>query len=869
MKHTSLVPTTLTGMDVAAARHLARRLERWPSAIDDVLQQLATAHRLCDITLDSYGALEAVAPDGGAMAAAIDRAADALESFTLSIDSPLTVAVAVAAVKNFRGSDNDPELDARLRTLRSLVEAHTSDPQEAARVMAALLGARQSSDVRFRDTTAVELARREVDRLSRLEATGAISSNDPRIDAAARALRGALDGHASGPDESLQLAHMFFADDNRSVPTLTLLASVLTGQSQRVVERAHEDGLDYRAAEMIVGFEEADRLTALLSGASFSSVARLADRRREVLLEVTGTSDPMLITSITEQLDQGVAAADAYVAAPDYWVARQLRLVYEQQRQSVVEALADATGVNEAEISARLAEREPQADRLLDAGWSPDDIEQAIVATTVAELDLADVESLARERNLTLAAAADILVRADRLALSIDELDAYDGFVRHFDVFDTARGGKADGLVSLFDIDHVITNPDEFSAKVVAAALSFMASPSLIHRLDSARDNNDVLGDERFGADHAADLKVSHDDIAQFELKQATNYWLADHLDAVDVAGQGGHAALIDGTRTKEDFQAYLDDADELGLAPAVRVALQTVIDADWYDEKFWDRHGDTIAFAAGAIAGGAVVLMTAGAGSVVVVGFWATVGASAAPVAVGATAGAAATMIGNAIEGDPLTENLFRNTALGASGGLFAVGVVGGGGASGTLRLLQTTANGATVVSNGVADPVLEHLVDEATLQRIHDDARMLSYAAGAGSVVLQGYRVGANALGQSSVGASALGQSSVGANALGQSSVGANALGQTSVGANALGQASVGAALSDEAAKVAQETAERLSGYGLDELVEDRTPPVDVESLRAPGTDYLADALGSGPYGEVNTDFISEGAGAGASPD
>lgn len=711
-------------MDVTAARELASRLATWPGEADRVIGVISEAELLSDLSIAGSPALDSIGRDGRSMAASIRQAADALESFSISLDSPLAIADAVRAVRSFVGTDNDPELDARLGTLRLLVEAHTDSDAEAARVMAGLLAADQSIDVRFRDTTAIATARSELDRLSRLAGSGAISDNDPRIDDAGAALFAALAEHASDPAQAVRLMADFVADENRVVATSTLLGAALTGHSRDVVERAHREHVDYEIASGMIKLDEVDALTALLRDAPPEAAGMLLTQRRSLLIELDETLDRSDLASLTEQLTAGVPAIDAFAGLDVH--------VLERAHRHQVQAVAGAFGLSDDEAETALAEMTDDTTSLVERGWSSDDAAAGVVTAAHADLDVDSIEAAALERGLTMREAADRMVVADALGLSLDELAAYEGFRDHFPELDIARGGMPDGIVSVFDLVHVVNHPEEFSAELVVVAAGVLGSAGLRNRLDDARDNDDVVGHESFGSDDAADHRWSLEDFNAFEFKQSVNFVLADHVDAIDVVNQGGDRGEIDGQLRKHDFEAYLARADEFGLSDEARAAIQTVIEADWYDKDFWDEHGDTMAFAAGVVAGSAVVFLTAGTATGLVV---VTLSAAAA----GTAAGAGYTIAENALSGDDLTEGLLTNSIAGASGGLFVAGLAGGGSSSLAGRVLAHSSNAGALVSNGVADPVLEKYLEDDTIEDLHTVGRTVNYLAGSASVSLQ----------------------------------------------------------------------------------------------------------------------------------
>lgn len=161
---------------------------------------------------------------------------------------------------------------------------------------------------------------------------------------------------------------------------------------------------------------------------------------------------------------------------------------------------------------------------LIDQGYSAEDAQAVVLAADHYGVDLAVVEAVSGDEGIGLLDAAALVVRADHYAMTVSELMAYDGLGEHFDVFDNATGGDTDGKVSLEDLRYVVDHPDRFDTESVAAAASLLATPGLLSRLDTGRDNNDVLADaDRFGRDEFDDGKISADDLENFEWKQGVN----------------------------------------------------------------------------------------------------------------------------------------------------------------------------------------------------------------------------------------------------------------------------------------------------------------------------------------------------------
>ena len=490
-KYIERVPNELLGMDVDASRGLAATVAGWPSHAEEVRSIVTDAEVLADMPLGVVASLDEIGRDGTAMAAAIRRAARALESFTIQLDSPLTIALAVASVQAFRGTANDPELDRRLRSL-------ARDGCGYARLLRSTqlrscpccLQPRHSLHVAGRDLDDVAAAMAAVGRLNRAEATGAISSNDPRIDDATAGLRKALSTHAASEPQLDDLVAAFLADRN-TTDAATLLASVVTGAPVDVVEFAHGNGIDYDIAAGVLDMQEIDRLTAALRTAQVLEAEEINGQRAALFRGLIGVDDTAAIGVLSRLVDGGASARHALAVQHG-----------EQIRAHHIDQVAELFDLNLPEAERQLDELAASTDSLVASGW---DVEDAAVATHMAALgdfDLGYIEAFASDEGVSLVDGAVWVSQAHALAMTPDEYRAFDGLVEHFFAdLDTATGGNADGVVSVADLASVVNNPLA-DAELVAAAWALIHAPDVRNRLDSAATvRGGVVATESFGAD--------------------------------------------------------------------------------------------------------------------------------------------------------------------------------------------------------------------------------------------------------------------------------------------------------------------------------------------------------------------------------
>ena len=724
-------------MDVDASRVLAERLGGWVTRSEEIRLVVVDAELLSDIPSGVVAMLDEIGSDGAVMAAAIRIAAEALASFTIGLDSPRSIASAVSSVHAFSGSENDPELDRRLRVLRELVRPQTGTDKQAAHVMSVLLAVDRSLHVGGRNFEDVTLAMATVVHLNQAQISGSIPGNDARVDAAKGDLRAALAAHATSEVQLDRLVAAFIADRNRTLAS-TLFASVVFGVIPAVVEFAHEHGLDYDIAAGVFEMGKIDRLTAAMQTAPFPEVDELRRQRAELFGMLVGVGHSATLERLARKLDQGTPAILAFPAAFE-----------EQVRVEQVDLVAREFGLDRAAAAVQLDELAESASGLISNGWQIEDAVVAVNMAAKAGLDLGEIEAFAADEDVALVDGAVRAAEAQAFAMTLAEYNAFTGLVEHFPVLDTATGGVADNLVSLADLRFVVNNSEMFDNEVAVAASALLRAPQLLNRLDSAASSGSVVGLDSFGRDRPVDNKISSADINLFVLKQQTNLTLRNVVVQIDVASQGGGLGWADGKLSEVDFMLVLASSSEYGLSAAEVSAVEQVLEADWYDQTWMQDHGDTLILAAAVVAGAALFAGTGGLGS----GLTAALVSSAAAAVGGAAVGAGLTVGENLLTGDPLAQDLAENATLGATGGLAGAGIVGsiGGMAvseSLAVRVINTVGFEADVLAlaaSGLLDPVLAPVVGEMDLTEMRSDFQVAGYALGAASVLGGAGAVGA----------------------------------------------------------------------------------------------------------------------------
>lgn len=851
----------LLGMDIGAARDLAARASRWGSGLDGVESDILSAELLSQVLSGAVPLLVQVGDDGRNLGTRINRAADALSSFTISLGSPFVVGEALANVTNFDGGDNDPELDQRLTILRGLVGAHSDSDEQAALVLSTLLANGGPATLRSRETSEIDAARADVNRLAELERTGAISANDPRIDRAVSQLDEALSQRNFGDADPSELLHAFVSDKETPTSTLlasvlvgqpvesiaiahsnhlpyadvaaglselhtigasaairfrdttgindardelawlaaleqsgaisandpridqavsrleaalsthavdeeqtrellstfvsaptqidsaTLLASVLLGMPTKIAATAHRTGQPYEAIAGAFTLQEVDHLTTVMRRVPDDIATGLGEERRALLIELAGTDDPAVLRALDSQLGQGASALEAFEN-----LEAQLQSDVQQRadllEQNAIRSVAQQLDIDFAEAEVLYDDLTASTLALAEQGFALDDAARATEHAHFNGFDIDAIGAHAVATNVTLEEATQDFHRAQVLDLSIDDLVVYDLLVEHFPELDAAIEDRADGIVSVDDLYHIVNNSERYSQELVLAASALLGSPALRHRLDRARDNTDnIVGASSYGATRADDLKYSLSDIDSFEYKQIINSVLAPRLDEIDVATQGGNMALIDSKYREEDFEFVLAHADEFDLTAQERAAVEAVLEADWYDKTWMQRNSDFLILISAITVGGVVFFTTGGTGA----GLSASLVSSAWATGAGTGLAAGMTLTENWATGDPLTEDLERNMVTGAIGGLGGASLVGGLAGtppSATLNAIGLGGDVAGLTSAGLLDPILEQMLDEKGMDDAKGFAQGANYVLGAASLVGGARNLGAKSL-------------------------------------------------------------------------------------------------------------------------
>ena len=452
---------------------------------------------------------------------------------------------------------------------------------------------------------------------------------------------------------------------------------------------------------------------------------RTRDRLEELIAAYLGTDDPAAIAAVIAGLREGEQVVVAAQRAGD----RMQQAAYND----TIGEFAREKDLSFEDAEDLYLELQQQIVDLVAQGYSPVEAANVVFTADAAGLDVGAITEIASDEGIDLATALSLQARGAHYEMTVAEVMAFDGLNEHFPTFDNATGGDRDGLVSLDDLRFVVNNPDRFDIEAVAAASALLTNSGLLTRLDTGRDNGDVLNDgDAFGDREFDDGKISQEDILGFEWKQGVNALVGTHYDNIDVANGGE----LDGHLSKADFEAYLDHNRDSLSEDEIR-ALNAVIDGEFYDKGWLERNKRSIAIAVAVVAGVAIAVGTGGLGS--------GVSGALITMAVTGTAGAAAaggtTIAINGIS----DESTWDDDVWSNAGHGFIAGMAGGGlglaptayaaapGAAGRFAVSAgVLSDGAAVVGMGGADWALDIVMDHEHLEGVHEVADGVSIAAG-----------------------------------------------------------------------------------------------------------------------------------------
>ena len=356
--------------------------------------------------------------------------------------------------------------------------------------------------------------------------------------------------------------------------------------------------------------------------------------------------------------------------------------------------------------------------------------EDAVVGVSLAmslDIDIVEVVAVVADHDVDLVDAVAWIASSRALGVSVSELLALRGFRENLSELDNPSGGKTDDKVSTGDLRYVVEHPWKFADPTVVAAQALLDNPDLWNRLDTAAGNEDLLAGEVFGSRNPGDGVVSLDDLEMFMAKSQIHSVLKEFRSEIDVAADA--SAEVDGFYSRADFRRFIEENPH--LPDEVLVAADAVLEAGWFDRTWFEDHRDELALGAAVLAGGAVIVLSAGTATPLVLAAGAAAGAAAA--------GGTALTINLTGDANDAFDGVIKNVRNGAVVGFTVAGLPTAiqsiGATSGAARV-EAVSMAATDVAALAACGALDIVVPEEWEDDVHATAGLAVSASTAWSV-------------------------------------------------------------------------------------------------------------------------------------
>ena len=356
--------------------------------------------------------------------------------------------------------------------------------------------------------------------------------------------------------------------------------------------------------------------------------------------------------------------------------------------------------------------------------------EDAVVGVTLAMsfgIDIVEVLAVVVDQKVDLVDAVAWIASSRALGVSVSELLALRGFRENLSELDNPSGGKTDDKVSTGDLRYVVEHPWKFADPTVVAAQALLDNPDLWNRLDTAARNEDLFSGDVFGSRNPGDGVVSLDDLEMFMAKSQIHSVLKEYRNEIDVAADA--SAEVDGFYSRADFRRFIEENPH--LPDEVLVAADAALEAGWFDRTWFEDHRDELALGAAVLAGGAVIVLSAGTATPLVLAAGAAAGATAA----GGTA-LTINLTGDAHDAfDGVIKNIRNGAVVGFTVAGLPTAIQSVGATSGVARL-EAVSVAATDVAAIAACGALDIVVPEEWEDDVHATAGLAVSASTAWSV-------------------------------------------------------------------------------------------------------------------------------------
>ena len=494
-----------------------------------------------------------------------------------------------------------------------------------------------------------------------------------------------------------------------------------------LLRRAHE-GLERLAADLKLRLDQIDtlwadveRINELTRDIADWNVSHSAARldflvrnRRERISAFMG-GDEQAAQIIVELIDGGLDLPNA------------IGIAEQRLFNARVEEVWTANGGSLAEAEEYVRHLDYQLAVLSANGFVGEDAVAGVALAMSLGVDVSEVAAVVAEHDVALVDAVAWIASSRAIGVSVSELLALRGFRENLRDLDSPSGGKTDDRVSIDDLRYVVEHPWKFVGPTVVAAQALLDNPELWNRLDTAADNDGLFVGEVFGSREPGDGVVSIDDLEVFMVKSQMHSVLKEYRDQIDTAADA--SGEVDGFYSRADFRRFIEDNPQ--LPDEVLIAADAALQAGWFDRTWFEEHRDELALGAAVLAGGAVIVLSAGAATPLVLATGAAAGAAAA--------GGTAVTINLTGDANDAFDGVLKNVRNGAVVGFTVAGMptaIQSIGATTGMARVEAVSMAASDVAALAACGALDLVVPEDWEDDVHATANLATSASTAWSL-------------------------------------------------------------------------------------------------------------------------------------